>query len=32
MQLGGAWVGSVDPDDLPVEMEIDWVRNWVRKY
>ena len=32
MQLGGAWVGSVDPNDLPVEMEIDWVRNWVRTY
>lgn len=26
MQLGGHWVGEVDPDDLPVEMEIDWVR------
>lgn len=26
MQLGGSWVGAVDPDDLPVEMEIDWVR------
>ena len=26
MQLGGLWVGSVDPSDLPVEMEIDWVR------
>ncbi len=31
MQLGGKWVGSVDPADLPVEMEIDWVRNWVRR-
>ncbi len=30
MQLGGAWVGRVEPADLPVEMEIDWVRNWVR--
>ncbi|MDR1881021.1 MAG: glycoside hydrolase family 16 protein [Tannerellaceae bacterium] len=26
MQLGGSWVGAVDPDDLPVEMWIDWVR------
>jgi beta-glucanase (GH16 family) len=26
MQLGGSWVGAVDPKHLPVEMEIDWVR------
>lgn len=26
MQLGGAWVGHVNPKDLPVEMHIDWVR------
>lgn len=26
MQLGGNWVGEVSNDDLPVEMEIDWVR------
>ena len=26
MQLGGSWVGGVDPADLPVQMEIDWVR------
>ena len=26
MQLGGAWVGAIHPEDLPVEMEIDWVR------
>lgn len=26
MQLGGSWVGNVDSADLPVEMEIDWVR------
>ncbi|MFT3948325.1 MAG: glycoside hydrolase family 16 protein [Agriterribacter sp.] len=26
MQLGGSWVGNVDPADLPVEMEIDWVK------
>ena len=25
-QLGGSWVGSVSMEDLPVEMEIDWVR------
>ncbi|MDE7410549.1 MAG: glycoside hydrolase family 16 protein [Paramuribaculum sp.] len=26
MQLGGSWVGAVDPAQLPVEMEIDWVK------
>jgi beta-glucanase (GH16 family) len=26
MQLGGSWVGKVNPEDLPVEMKIDWVR------
>ncbi len=26
MQLGGNWVGSVDPKELPVQMYIDWVR------
>ena len=26
MQLGGSWVGEVNPADLPVEMYIDWVR------
>lgn len=26
MQLGGNWVGAVNPDELPVEMAIDWVR------
>lgn len=26
MQLGGSWVGEVDPQDLPVEMWIDWIR------
>ncbi|MFI3295184.1 MAG: glycoside hydrolase family 16 protein [Rikenellaceae bacterium] len=30
-QLGGSWVGKVDPDDLPVEMQIDWVRFYVRE-
>lgn len=31
MQLGGSWVGAVDPADLPVEMEVDWVRFYKRK-
>ncbi len=26
MQLGGSWVGAIDPADVPVEMEVDWVR------
>lgn len=26
MQLGGSWVGAVEPNDLPAEMEVDWVR------
>lgn len=26
MQLGGKWVGPVDEAQLPVQMEIDWVR------
>lgn len=26
MQLGGNWVGAIDPLQLPVEMEIDWVK------
>lgn len=26
MQLGGSWVGTVNPNQLPVEMEIDWVK------
>lgn len=26
MQLGGSWVGDVDGDELPVEMEVDWVK------
>lgn len=28
MQLGGSWVGAVDPSTLPVKMEIDWVKVW----
>jgi hypothetical protein len=31
MQLGGAWVGDVNPDDLPVEMWIDWVKYYKKK-
>lgn len=30
MQLGGSWVGEVDPDDLPVTMDVDWVRFYKR--
>lgn len=26
MQLGGSWVGGVNPEQLPVQMEIDWIR------
>lgn len=31
MQLGGDWVGAINPDDLPVNMSIDWVRFYERK-
>ncbi|HEX5154421.1 MAG TPA: glycoside hydrolase family 16 protein [Parafilimonas sp.] len=31
MQLGGSWVGKIDPADLPVEMEIDWVKFYAFK-
>lgn len=31
MQLGGQWVGEVNPADLPVAMEVDWVRHYQRK-
>ena len=31
MQLGGQWVGPVNNDDLPVEMEIDYVRIYERR-
>ena len=30
-QLGGSWVGEVDPDHLPVELSIDWVRFYQKK-
>lgn len=26
MQLGGSWVGNVGASELPVEMEVDWVK------
>lgn len=26
MQLGGNWVGNIDPCDIPVEISIDWVK------
>ena len=26
MQLGGSWVGKINPEELPVKMEVDWVR------
>lgn len=31
MQLGGSWVGSVNPAELPAEMRIDWVRYYELK-
>lgn len=31
MQLGGSWVGAVDMEQLPVKMEIDWVKIWQQK-
>lgn len=31
MQLGGSWVGPVHLEDLPVEMEVDWVRFYQKK-
>lgn len=31
MQLGGTWVGEIDPAEVPVEMEVDWVRYYRRK-
>lgn len=30
MQLGGNWVGAIDEEDLPVEMEIDWIKHYKR--
>lgn len=30
-QIGGGWVGAIDPKDYPMEMEIDWVRYYQRK-
>lgn len=31
MQLGGEWVGEVNPADLPVEMQVDWVKHYTLK-
>ncbi len=31
MQLGGKWVGEVDPADLPVQMEVDWVKYYTQE-
>ena len=30
-QLGGSWVGKINPNDLPVKMEIDYVRVYERR-
>ena len=31
MQLGGNWGGPVEPNDLPVEMKVDWVRYYTEE-
>lgn len=31
MQLGGGWVGKVNPAHLPVTMEVDWVKHFKQK-
>lgn len=31
MQLGGSWVGKVDPKDVPVEMQVDWVKYYEKR-
>lgn len=31
MQLGGDWVGPIDPADLPVSMKVDWVKFYERE-
>ena len=31
MQLGGSWVGAIDPKQVPVEMEVEWVRYYQAK-
>lgn len=30
-QLGGGWVGKVKNEQLPVEMEVDWVKHYLKK-
>ena len=32
MQLGGSWVGAVDPKELPVEMWVDWVKYYEKRW
>ena len=31
MQIGGSWVGPVNPRHLPCEMEVDWVKYQIFK-
>lgn len=31
MQLGGSWAGEVNPNELPAEMWIDWVKYYQKK-
>lgn len=31
MQLGGSWVGAVNPKDIPVQMKVDWVRYYAEE-
>ncbi len=31
MQLGGGWVGQVNPSNLPLEMEVDWIRHYQKE-
>ena len=31
MQLGGSWVGAVDPKELPVKMWVDWVKYYEKR-
>lgn len=31
MQLGGSWVGTLDSEDLPINMEIDWIKYYQQR-
>lgn len=31
MQLAGSWVGDVNPEELPVQMDVDWVRFYQKR-